>query len=364
MPRTPARSRLALRSAVTATGGNHELRHQDRADLRRLVRDLPRRRGRPLHGARVQAAAPRGDRPGRQAGDRRLHEHHVHRLDDARRPRRRRQAPPHERRPALARLQRPQHHEDLRDHRARSRLRDLRDTRRGGLEARRRLPTQLVALRTFLAPAAAVLLIAVATAGCGAVGRVTTGDVSAGKTLFQAKCASCHTLADAKSQGTIGPNLDDAFASDKSQGFSQQTMADIVRGQIAYPEEPMPANLVEGENANSVARYIAQCAANANCGVTATAVAPSGGTTTSATPQGKPDGKQVYASAGCGGCHTMKAGGSTGNVGPNLDQLKPSKDAVAHQVTVGGGAMPAFKGQLSDAQIQAVAEYVASNAGK
>jgi mono/diheme cytochrome c family protein len=197
------------------------------------------------------------------------------------------------------------------------------------------------------------------------VGRVTTGDVSEGKALFQAKCASCHTLADAKSQGTIGPNLDDAFASDKSEGFSQQTMADIVRGQIAYPEEPMPANLVEGEKANSVARYIAECAANANCGVTAaapSAAPPSGGTTTTAASH--PDGKQIYASAGCGGCHTLKAAGSTGNVGPNLDQLKPSKDAVAHQVAVGGGAMPAFKGQLSDAQIQAVADFVAKNAGK
>ena len=57
---------------------------------------------------------------------------------------------------------------------------------------------------------------------------------------------SCHTLADAKSTGTLGPNLDDAFSSDKAQGFSEQTMADIVRGQIAYPEEPMPAEPLPG----------------------------------------------------------------------------------------------------------------------
>jgi mono/diheme cytochrome c family protein len=146
-------------------------------------------------------------------------------------------------------------------------------------------------------------------------------------------------------------------------------MADIVRGQIAYPEPPMPANLVQGEDANSVSRYIALCAGNANCGVTAAGQPQASGTpatTTTAAPQGapKPDGKQVFASAGCGGCHTLKAAGASGNVGPNLDQLKPSKDVVAHQVTVGGGAMPAFKGQLSDAQIAAVAEYVAGNAGK
>ena len=77
-----------------------------------------------------------------------------------------------------------------------------------------------------------------------------------------------------------------------------------------------------------------------------------------------PAGDAVFASAGCGGCHTLKDAGTSGNVGPDLDQLKPSKSTVAHQVEVGGGAMPAFKGQLSEAQIQAVADYVSSNAGK
>jgi mono/diheme cytochrome c family protein len=76
------------------------------------------------------------------------------------------------------------------------------------------------------------------------------------------------------------------------------------------------------------------------------------------------NGEKIFASAGCGGCHTLKDAGTSGNVGPDLDQLKPSKDTVAHQVEVGGGAMPAFKGQLSDAQIQAVAAYVSSVAGK
>ena len=76
------------------------------------------------------------------------------------------------------------------------------------------------------------------------------------------------------------------------------------------------------------------------------------------------NGKQVFASAGCGSCHTSKDSGATGTVGPNLDQLKPSKARVAHQVEVGGGVMPSFKGQLSEAQIQAVAGYVSSVAGK
>ena len=198
------------------------------------------------------------------------------------------------------------------------------------------------------------------------MGRVTTGDTSKGKQLFNEKCASCHTLADAKSQGTIGPNLDDAFSSDKEQGFSEQTMADIVRGQIAYadPEGPMTPNLVRGAEADSVALYVAKCSGNPNCGVTAATNAPpptttkGGGGKTAA-----PDGKQIF-TANCATCHTLKAAGSTGTVGPNLDAAKPSESLAETQVTNGGGVMPAFKGTLTPAQIKAVALFVSSNAGK
>jgi mono/diheme cytochrome c family protein len=69
-------------------------------------------------------------------------------------------------------------------------------------------------------------------------------------------------------------------------------------------------------------------------------------------------GKAVFASAGCGACHTLKAAGSTGTVGPNLDQLKPTEERAKQQVIHGGGPMPAFKGQLSDKQIQDVAAFV------
>jgi mono/diheme cytochrome c family protein len=200
---------------------------------------------------------------------------------------------------------------------------------------------------------------------------VTEGDASHGKQLFMTPaktgdptCASCHTLADAKAVGTVGPNLDDAFSSDKQQGFSEQTLRDVIRGQIAYPEPPMPANLYHGQDAKDIAKYVAQCAGNPTCGVTATG-SPSATTTTGGGGGGgKVDGKQVFASAGCGGCHMLKDAGTTGNVGPNLDDLKPSKARVAHQVEVGGGPMPAFKGRLSTAQIQAVATYVSSVAGK
>ena len=75
-------------------------------------------------------------------------------------------------------------------------------------------------------------------------------------------------------------------------------------------------------------------------------------------------GAAVFASAGCGGCHTLKAAGASGAIGPNLDQLRPDAATVSAIVRSGGGPMPAFAGRLSDAQITAVSAYVASVAGR
>jgi mono/diheme cytochrome c family protein len=87
-----------------------------------------------------------------------------------------------------------------------------------------------------------------------------------------------------------------------------------------------------------------------------------GSTTQGSATQGDPvAGKAVFASAGCSGCHTLKAAGSTGNVGPNLDQLKPAYATVVHQVENGGGVMPAFKSQLSQTQIDDVSAFVATS---
>jgi outer membrane protein assembly factor BamB len=69
-------------------------------------------------------------------------------------------------------------------------------------------------------------------------------------------------------------------------------------------------------------------------------------------------------SQNCASCHTLAAAHAKGAVGPNLDQLKPSKATVVRQVTNGGGGMPAFGGRLSAAQIDAIASYVSSSAGK
>jgi cytochrome c6 len=73
------------------------------------------------------------------------------------------------------------------------------------------------------------------------------------------------------------------------------------------------------------------------------------------------NGKAVFASAGCGGCHTYSKAGSSGSIGPNLDDLAPSFDAVVTQVTNGGGPMPSFKGQLSEQEIRDVAAFVSGS---
>ena len=71
----------------------------------------------------------------------------------------------------------------------------------------------------------------------------------------------------------------------------------------------------------------------------------------------------MFASAGCGGCHTLEAAGSSGNVGPNLDDAEPDAALTADRVTNGQGAMPAFGDQLSEQQIADVVAYVVESTG-
>jgi mono/diheme cytochrome c family protein len=97
---------------------------------------------------------------------------------------------------------------------------------------------------------------------------------------------------------------------------------------------------------------------------TATAADTAGSATGGEDTGGAADGAAVFASAGCGNCHTLAAANASGNVGPNLDELMPSTEQVAEQVKNGGGGMPAFEDQLSEEEIQAVAEYVSSSAGQ
>jgi mono/diheme cytochrome c family protein len=83
-----------------------------------------------------------------------------------------------------------------------------------------------------------------------------------------------------------------------------------------------------------------------------------------AAPAGDPAaGKELFASEPCGDCHTLADAGTTGAVGPNLDELKPSFDAVVETVTNGRGVMPAFGGQLSQEQIADIAAYIVQATG-
>jgi mono/diheme cytochrome c family protein len=86
-------------------------------------------------------------------------------------------------------------------------------------------------------------------------------------------------------------------------------------------------------------------------------------TTTTARPAAV-DGRQIFTTVGCSNCHTLAAAGARGQVGPDLDQVRPTFAKAVRQVTHGGGAMPPFAGQLSEAEIRAVARYVSSHAGR
>jgi mono/diheme cytochrome c family protein len=69
-------------------------------------------------------------------------------------------------------------------------------------------------------------------------------------------------------------------------------------------------------------------------------------------------GRQVYTQAGCGACHVLEAAGSSGTIGPNLDESQPSVELAVDRVTNGSGAMPPFEGQLTEQQIADVAAFV------
>ena len=163
---------------------------------------------------------------------------------------------------------------------------------------------------------------ALTLSACGTGGKVSaTADVNNGRALFQQKCAGCHALSAVGSSANVGPNLDDAFAQARADGFKESAIANIVHDQIRFPgqyataqnnpaflQANMPANLVKGQDADDVAAFVA-----ANAGVN--------GFSVSQTISGT-NGKSIFKSQ-CASCHTLKDAGTTGTVGPNLDQLMP-----------------------------------------
>jgi cytochrome c6 len=217
-------------------------------------------------------------------------------------------------------------------------------------------------LRVGPALLAAVLL----AAGCAGETTSSEGaDISTGKQLFTGKCGSCHTMKDAGTQGVVGPNLDEAFGYARSQEFDSSTFFEVTLHQMRIPAPPMPdfdkpgtKDFLSDEELVAIANYVANCAGE---GV-ANGPVGQGCTGGGGSSQGT-DGKSLFAANGCGSCHTLKDAGSTGTIGPNLDESKPARELVIKNVTNGAGAMPAFGDKLSKEQIEAIADYVVKATG-
>ena len=189
-------------------------------------------------------------------------------------------------------------------------------------------------------------------------------DLERGEQLFTQKCGSCHALTAAGTNADIGPNLDNAFAAARSAGMDQDTFEGVVEAQIENPrpaspedvEVYMPANLVEGDDLRDVAAYVASVAGVP--GIQPPVFAP---------PE--------FFATNCGGCHTLAQAGTTGTVGPDLDQVLPGQApaAISESITnpnakatpgFPAGVMPQNYGQtLTPEQLQALVQYLIGATG-
>ena len=70
-------------------------------------------------------------------------------------------------------------------------------------------------------------------------------------------------------------------------------------------------------------------------------------------------GKDIFINkAVCSSCHTLSDASSNGQIGPNLNDIRPNKMRVINAVTNGIGVMPSYQGELTIEEIEAVAHYV------
>jgi cytochrome c2 len=211
---------------------------------------------------------------------------------------------------------------------------------------------------------AATAAIAFAGSGCG----TSSADEERGRVLFEQKCGTCHALAQAGTSGQLGPDLDDAFAAARASGQTDSTIEGVTKAQIEFPrpsnDNPavsMPANLVTGQDLNDVAAYVGKWA----------------GVPGAAPPKvpGGP-GAQVYASNGCGGCHTLAAANSGGTTGPNLDEVLPGQMAAMieksivdpnAEITKGfpPNLMPSnYESQIPPAELKQLVKFLADSTSK
>ena len=136
---------------------------------------------------------------------------------------------------------------------------------RASVRYRRGAPTR--AGRRFVALVVAIVVVGLGLAVPLAIGVVNGNDhaknapggvdlsasQAAGRSVFAKYCATCHTLKASNAVGKVGPNLDvlhppkglilDAIAKGRARGQGQ-----------------MPAGLVDGEDAQNVAAYVAAAA--------------------------------------------------------------------------------------------------------
>ena len=146
-----------------------------------------------------------------------------------------------------------------------------------------------------------------AAAGCGAVKGADNANLIEGKVQFVSKCGACHTLARANTKGTVGPNLDVAFAQSLKEGLGRNAIRSVVEFQIANPNPTgaMPKDLVNGQSARNVSAYVERSAdaAGPDTGLLATAVEAPGAGKPAVETAGKlaidanPTGQLAYASS-------------------------------------------------------------------
>jgi cytochrome c2 len=219
------------------------------------------------------------------------------------------------------------------------------------------LPPPLIRPVAALAAAAAILVVG----GCAF--STESADTERGRILFTDRCGSCHVLKEAQTSGVQGPDLDQAFAAARASGMDSDTIEGIVKAQVdnprpevpGAPEVSMPADLVTGQDLNDVAAYVASVAGVAG-------IKP---------PPFTPE--SFFAST-CGGCHVLSSAGTTGTIGPDLDQVLPGQtpDAITAsiidpgaQITPGfPNAMPAdVAAALTPQQVQALVDYLIEATG-
>jgi mono/diheme cytochrome c family protein len=188
-----------------------------------------------------------------------------------------------------------------------------------------------VARLSLLAAGSAAVI---ALAGCSVNDSTGDADLVAGKKLFVQKCGSCHVLGRAGTKGTVGPDLDTAFANAVNEGFGDSAIRGMVHEQIALARTGgvMPANLVRGDDARNVAAYVAQSVARPGKdeGLLATAV-PAPGAGKAAVAQGgkltipaDPSGQLAYVSKEA----TAPAG--------KLTIVMPNESGVPHDIAIDG----------------------------